>query len=69
MSSRVAMITHHLLIQLWESSWVPHQQKDIEAVEVVGSLSLVVFQNCRDVALRDVGSGHGGEGWGWTWGS
>jgi len=28
--------------------------------EVVGSLSLEVFQNCGDVALRDVGSGHGG---------
>ena len=26
--------------------------------EVVGSLSLEVFQNCGDVALRDVGSGH-----------
>ena len=25
-------------------------------------------QNRGDVALRDVGSGHGGVGWGWTWG-
>lgn len=31
-----------------------------------GSLSLEVFQNR---ALREVVSGHGGEGWGWTWGS
>ena len=31
--------------------------------EVVGSPSPEVFQ---DVALRDVGSGHGGVGWGWT---
>ena len=31
--------------------------------EVVGSPSLEVFQNCGDVALRDVGSGHGGVGW------
>ena len=30
--------------------------------EVVGSLE--VFQNCRDVALREVGSGHGGGGLG-----
>ena len=34
--------------------------------EVVGSPSLEVFQNCGDVALRDVGSGHVGVGWGWT---
>ena len=31
---------------------------------VVGSLSLGVFQCCGDVALRDVGSGHGGVDWG-----
>ena len=37
--------------------------------EVVGSPSMEVFQNRGDVALRDVGSGHGGVGWGWTWGS
>ena len=34
--------------------------------EVVGSLSLEVFQNCGDVALRDVVSGRGGVSWGWT---
>ena len=34
-----------------------------------GSPYLEGFKNCRDVALRDVGSGHGGVGWGWTWGS
>ena len=28
-----------------------------------------VSQSRGDVALRDVGSGHGGVGWGWTWGS
>ena len=33
--------------------------------EVVGSPSLEAFQNPnRDVALRDVVSGHGGVGWG-----
>ena len=37
--------------------------------EVVGSPSLEMFQNCGDVALRDVGSGHGGVGWSWAWGS
>ena len=37
--------------------------------EVVGSLSLEVSQSHGDVALRDVGSGHSGVGWGWTWGS
>ena len=37
--------------------------------EVVGSPSLEVFKDHGDVALRDVGSGHGGVGWGWTWGS
>ena len=36
--------------------------------EVVGSPSLEVFQNRGDVALRDVGSGHSGVGWGWIWG-
>lgn len=30
--------------------------------EVVRSLSLKVLKNCGDVALRDVGSGHGGPG-------
>ena len=33
------------------------------------SPSLEVSQNCRDVALRDMGSEHGGLGWGWAWGS
>jgi len=32
--------------------------------EVVGSPSLEVFQNSRDVALGDRVSGHGGEGLG-----
>jgi len=32
------------------------------------SSSMEVSQSCKDVALRDVGSGHGGMGWGWTWG-
>ena len=32
--------------------------------EVVGSPSLEVFRNHRDVALRDVVSGHGGGGLG-----
>ena len=31
---------------------------------MVESPSLEVFQNCGDVALRDVGSGHGGNGLG-----
>ena len=34
--------------------------------EVRESLSLEVLKNLGDVALRDVGSGHGGVGWGWT---
>jgi len=33
---------------------------------VVWSLSPEVFQNHGDVALRNVGSGHGGEADGWT---
>ena len=35
--------------------------------EVVVSVSLEVFKNHVDVALRDVVSGHGGVGWSWTW--
>ena len=31
------------------------------------SPSLGVSQSRGDVALRDVGSGHGGVDWGWTW--
>ena len=34
--------------------------------EVVGSPSLEVFMSHGDVALRDVGSRHGGVGWGWA---
>ena len=34
--------------------------------EVVSSRSWRC-QNCRDVALRDVVSGHCGVGWGWVW--
>ena len=37
--------------------------------EVVGSPSLEVLKNQRDVALRDVGSGHGGGGLGLYLGS
>jgi len=37
--------------------------------KVVESPSLGVFQSRGDVALRDVVSGHGRVGWGWTWGS
>ena len=32
------------------------------------SLSLEVFKNCGDVALRDMAGGHGEVGWSWTWG-
>ena len=34
--------------------------------EVGGSPSLEVLRNSRDVARRDVVSGHGGVGWGWA---
>ena len=37
--------------------------------KVVGSPFLEVSKESGDVALRDVGSGHGGVGWGWAWGS
>jgi len=30
--------------------------------QLVGSLSLEVFKNCGDVALKDLVSGHGGNG-------
>jgi len=36
---------------------------------VGGSPSLEVFHGRGVVALRDVGSGHGGMGWGWIGGS
>ena len=38
-------------------------------MEVVGSLSLGVAQNCEVVTLGDVVSACGGMGWGWAWGS
>jgi len=34
--------------------------------EVVKLPSLEVFQNCVDLALRDMVSGHGGMGWDWS---
>jgi len=34
--------------------------------ELGESLSLEMFKNPGDVALRDVVSGHGGMGWDWT---
>ena len=34
---------------------------------VVESLSLEVYKNCGDVALRDMGSGHGVMGWWMDW--
>ena len=34
--------------------------------EVGESLSLEVLNSHGDVALRDMVSGHGGMGWGWT---
>ena len=34
-----------------------------------GGVSIPVGVHCGDVALRNVGSGHGGVGWGWAWGS
>ena len=37
--------------------------------EVVGSLSLQVFRNHGDVALRDMVSGYAGMNWGWAGGS
>ncbi len=35
-------------------------------VVVVESPSLEVLRNCEDVALKDMISGHGGAGCGWT---
>ena len=37
--------------------------------EAVGSPNLEVFEKHGDVALWDVGCGHGEVGWGWTRGS
>ena len=50
------------------SSWKEQPGTGTAAQGMVGSLSLEVFQSRGDVALRDVVSGHGGVGWGWTWG-
>jgi len=36
--------------------------RDVGGITVPGGV-----QNRGDVALRDVVSGHGGVGWGWTW--
>jgi len=35
---------------------------------VESPLSLEVFKNRGDVALRVMAGGHGGLDWGWTWG-
>jgi len=45
-------------------SFVPTilKARDSGFKEVVGSPSLEVFENCGDVVLRDVVSGHGGDG-------
>jgi len=37
--------------------------------DAVAQLPREVFENRGDVALRDVGRGHSGMGWVWTWGS
>ena len=49
---------------LRKSSEAPHSCTGRWGITVPGGV-----QSCGDVALRDVGSGHGGVGRGWTWGS
>ena len=44
----------------------PKEQSAKAQLPRSGGITIMeVFQNHRDVALRDVGSGHGGVGWGW----
>ena len=56
----------------WRSGRISSQSSAAVAQDAQGGGGVPIpggDKNCRDVALRDAGSEHGGVGWGWTWGS
>ena len=77
MGSREAMVWagHQLALtqagfrlDMRNNSFSKEQSGSGTAAREWGSSSLGVSQSCGDVALRDVGSGHGGVGWDWDLG-
>ena len=62
-------LTKWCYVGYWEVFVIRKSGQALEWATKLESPSLEVFQNREGVALRIMGSGHGGMGWGCAWGS